>query len=174
MNSILKLESCFSLNMFLKKTTFKPLVEHRWLSCCSTAPQRFPHSFADCVCVCSNSGEGVGPGETSNAALSVPLQGDRTSGDGQVGLSAGLRGSKRRGTTPTTVLRKLPLACTFTPLVLLPLVPFTVLRLLQSDRNSSSAFSAYAINTVHVCHQEKYLIVSSRLSALVLALTPDS
>lgn len=123
---------------------------------------------ADFVCVCSNSGEGVGPGETANAALGLPLQGDRTSGDGQVGLPSGLRGPRRRGTTPARPLRpapRLPSSSCFHSL--------TLLCLLQSDRKSSSAFSAYAINTVQVSHQEKYLIVSSCPSALILALTPD-
>lgn len=54
--------------------------------------------------MCSNTGERGGPGEVPNTAVSVPLQGDRTTGDGQDGLSPGLCGPQRCGMTPSASL----------------------------------------------------------------------
>lgn len=56
------------------------------------------------VCVCSNTGERGGPGEVPDTAVSVSLQGDRTTGDGQDSLSSGLSGPQRCGTAPSAKL----------------------------------------------------------------------
>lgn len=115
------------------------------------------------VCMCSNTGERVGPGETPNTAVSLSMQGDRTTGDGQDSLSSGLCGPQW-GMTPTTVLwENGNLSASFSS--------SHSFCLLQTKGNSSSAFSPYAINTVQVSNQEKYLIVSS---FLILTLNPWS
>lgn len=55
-------------------------------------------------CARSNAGERGGPGEVPNTAVSVPLQGDRTKGDGQVSLSPGLCGPQSCGMAPSARL----------------------------------------------------------------------
>lgn len=50
---------------------------------------------------CSNEGESGGPGEAPNTAVSVSLQGDRTTGDWQDGVSPGLSGTQFRGIAPS-------------------------------------------------------------------------
>lgn len=56
------------------------------------------------VSVCSNTGERGGPGEVPDTAVSVSLQGDRTTGDGQDSLSSGLFGAQCCGTAPSASL----------------------------------------------------------------------
>lgn len=51
--------------------------------------------------MCSNTGERGGPGEVPDTAVSVSLQGDWTTGDGQDSLSSGLSGPQRCGMAPS-------------------------------------------------------------------------
>lgn len=50
---------------------------------------------------CSNEGESRGPGEAPNTAVSVSLQGDRTTGDWQDSISPGLSGTQFSGIAPS-------------------------------------------------------------------------
>lgn len=54
--------------------------------------------------MCSDTGERGGPGEGPNSAVSVSLQGDRTTGDGQNGLSPSLCGPQCCGRAPSVSL----------------------------------------------------------------------
>lgn len=86
--------SCNQASRILMDRTAVLLI---WASCC------FMLFFL--FCVCSNTGERGGPGEVPNTAVSVPLQGDRTKGDGQVSLSPGLCGPQRCGMAPSASLK---------------------------------------------------------------------